>query len=143
MSIELDGFDQLQRKLDQLPDKLLKKVVRPAVTKSGRIVRKQMKANAPKEFGVLQKAFASKVKTYKAGNVVAIIGPKKNIVGTITHPSGRIEKRVPANYAHLVELGTTHSAPNPFMRRAYEQTKGQVDSKLQGEIWDGIKRLAK
>ena len=143
MSIELEGFDELQRKLDGLPAKVVKKVVRPAVTKAGRIVRKQMKADAPVEFGVLKKAFGSKVKTYSSGNIVAIVGARAEIVGQVTLPSGHTQKRVPANYAHLVELGTSHSAANPFMRRAYEKTSGTVENKLLTEMRDGIEKVAR
>ena len=140
--IEIEGLDKLIKKLDALPDKVVKKVARPAITKAGRIVRKQMKANAPVGCGVLKRSFTAKTKTYQSGNVVSVVGANTKTVGTVTLESGRTIKEVPANYLHLVEFGTSHSAPNPFMRRAYEQTKNEVTKKIQDEMSAGIEKQA-
>jgi HK97 gp10 family phage protein len=48
-------------------------------------------------------------------------------------------------YAHLVEFGTAHSSPQPFMRPAFEQTKGKaldiIKSELGGEIDKAVARM--
>jgi len=39
---------------------------------------------------------------------------------------GRSDRNVNAFYASFVEFGTSHSAPRPYMRPAYDEAKGRV-----------------
>lgn len=74
--------------------------------------------------GLLKKSLGQKVKTYaKSNTVVAIVGPRKGFrkrIGTITRGKnkGQPVYADPVKYAHLVELGTRHSSPKPFLRPA-------------------------
>lgn len=46
-------------------------------------------------------------------------------------------------YAHMVELGTSHSAPNPFMRVAVENTRDEVRALLATGVWSIVKSAAR
>ena len=102
--IEVLGDKELVRKLDRLAGAALRKLARPAVARAIVPVNKAAKRNAKQyqETGTLWRSIGRKIKTYGKWDVVwAGVGPRKGFEGV--GPDGR--RRVPANYAHLVELG--------------------------------------
>ena len=137
--IQIEGMGDLLAAMETLKRSAKGRITRAAVTAGGRIVRKQAKANARaiKRTGQLAKLTDMKVKTYKkSGNTVAIIGPKKG--GKIIHPVyGAVD---PHKYSHLVELGTEHSTPKPFLRAAMMTTKGAVASAMGSKARDQLAR---
>jgi HK97 gp10 family phage protein len=105
------------------------KIARPALREAAAEVRKSAKRHAPKETGLLRRAIKSVVRT-KRGVVFAIIGPAWGFKKTVNRPSanfgegGEVDSD-PARYAHLVEFGTAHSPPQPFLRPAYDGTPSE------------------
>lgn len=76
-AIRVTGDKELMRKLHLLPERIMRKVMRKAVTRAGQIVLKRARATAPVAKGTYKKALAKKTKTYKKTNsVVGIIGAK-------------------------------------------------------------------
>lgn len=122
---EIEGYDAFLKEVQQLPDrlkrretlKLLRRVTKPTIMAA--------KANVRSRSGRLERSI---------GNIT---GKSK------TYPNVLVGPRVKGNHAgfhgHLVEFGHggPHPAPaHPFMRPAYEQTKGQVSE-------DAAKKIAK
>lgn len=117
IKVEVIGLKSLDRQLKKLPDAVLRKVVRPATSKSMTPVLQDARKRAEviKDTGLLAKSLGRKSKTYiNRGVIIHIIGPrtgfKKEVTRTTELPDGRILIRKmtadPAHYAHLVEFGT-------------------------------------
>lgn len=118
VKVELLGANQVRSLLTGWKPSTQRRMIRPAVTKGARIISRATKREAPKESGLLKKSIGTKVKTYKSGVVVGIIGPRKGfrrpvIVSRATKKGERkgtagvrVVYRDPAKYAHLVHGGT-------------------------------------
>lgn len=123
LKLEIEGLKELGQKLETLPAKVAKKIMRPAIRKASKPLAAECKATAPVgPTGNLKASF--KVRAMKMRG-----RRRKNSVGiVITSPgSGK------APHAHLVEKGTkprrtksgksTGTMPeNPFMQRTAEKT---------------------
>lgn len=130
-SLAVEGGKTVQRLLDELPRRVVKKGLRRAMTAAAAPMVKSAKRWAATESKTLKKSITRKIKTYSNGNVIAVIGARKDAEGTY-----RGRRRVPANYIHLVEKGTrthrvrgyTHpgAKAQPFMGPAYQQNKNQA-----------------
>lgn len=99
--MELRGDKELRKLFEELPKRVLRKGLRQAISAAASPIVKDAKRNARRVSGLLKKAINKKIKTFKNGNVIAIIGASRSVAGSYL---GR--KRVPAHYIHLVEKGT-------------------------------------
>jgi len=126
------GDKALLKKFKRLGVSVQKRVVRRPLTAALSPIVKAAKREAPKVSKALSKSIGKKVRTYK-GAVWGAVGPRTDERYTVEY-EGR--PRVPANYAHLVEFGTLHSAPKPFLRRALDENRTRV-MRIQSE---GIKK---
>lgn len=129
---KLEGDKQLQRLFKELPKRIIKKGLRAAMNAGATPVVKAAKARAPKQSGLLKKSMGKKVKTYPSGVVTAVIGPKRQTVGEY-----KGKKRVPGNYAHLVEKH------EPFLEPAFESTKQQAEDIAADKLSESVVREAK
>jgi HK97 gp10 family phage protein len=87
--------------LNALDKKIRKKIVRKGVAAGAKVFVKAAKADAPRDSNALSQSMTSRIKLYDK-RMVAIIGPRRG-VSKMALKKGK--KRVPANYAHLVEEG--------------------------------------
>ena len=142
VSFKFEGVDKLIKKLERLPGATQRRVIRPAVSLAATPIVSAAKRHLPGKgknaSGTLRKSIGKRVHTGKrTGTVTAFIGVRKGIVGTF---NGR--KRNPRLYAHLVEFGTVHSAPRPFLRPAMTSAGPQAQAKLAARLRSGIEKLA-
>ena len=72
-----DGIKRTQRALDELETRVRKKVLRKSVRAGGAVILKVERKHVPRMTGLLKRSLAQKVKSYKSGNVIAIVGQKK------------------------------------------------------------------
>ena len=103
-AVELHGAKELDALLKDLPEKMRRKVMRPALAEGSRLIVKDAKARCPvtsrphtvkgvKVLGRLRKSIGYKIKQYKnTGNWISIIGPRLGRWG--------------GYHAHLVEFGS-------------------------------------
>jgi len=138
MSIELHGDKALMRAMNLLPDKVYNKVVKQAVNQAATPIRKQAQKNAPVgKTGNLKRNIIKKSKLYKNQAVVlSVVGGQYK-----KDPS----EEGSANHAHLVEFGhggPKPAPPHPFMRPAFDATKGKAEAKLRRAIGKGVEREA-
>ena len=152
--LEDKGLQKLLEKLSTLPKKVQKKTLNKAIAAGNRIILGAAKARVRRRTGMLARALGQRVKIYRSGGVVVgITGPRTGYVKTRTgRKATALAKRFaaagvkPTKYAHLVEQG--HSGPHPapaypFLRPAFDSTRGQVLDAMSRIIQDGILEAAK
>ena len=146
---EITGFKELNRKIKQLPYKLKKR----EMLKVLRIVAKPTVAAARSQAPVGVKAHKRYSKKdgavlgrYLPGNLKKSIG---NITGkrglgrnnAVIYVGARSKgKKYDGYYAGMVHGGTKYQSANPFMDRAYNQTKGLVTADAEINIAKLIQR---
>lgn len=139
--------------IDSLDKRLQRKIMLPAMRKGVKAIEKEARAKAPIRKGsairdelgrftrrsgrgsiaggTLKKSIRSSAKRGKtADTVVAKVYVSQVKEGDIN----------PAKYAHLVEFGTTHSTPKPFMRPARDSAGPKA---IQITTDEAIKNLNK
>lgn len=116
--VDMLGAKDLQRMLVGWKPAAMRRIVRPGVDKSSRVVSRAAKARVSVETGLLKRSIGVRVRTYPSGNVVGVVGPRKGFKRPIirTRATGkgqakgtagiRLVYRDPTKYAHLVEGGT-------------------------------------
>lgn len=113
VKLDLRGLKPLVRRIKELESKRTRaRVVRNGLNAGARVIRKQMKANAPKRTGGLKKSIA--VKTVVSGTTTSgysLIGP--------SWPAGA--------HAHFTEFGTT--------LRATKGKRGHSTGFVRGTRW--------
>ena len=101
-SLKLDGLKEINKKFTALGQKVVNKVSRDALREGAKVMRKEMRAAAPKgDSGRLRRSIKYKIKG-KKGNFRARVGIIK----------GK-DKKQHAYYAYFVEYGTKeHRIPS-------------------------------
>ena len=122
-AINIDGIQELQRALGKLPKELVNKAEKAALRGGAFLISKAAKAKAPVASGHLKKSIGINVRTVK-GKTTARIGAKSDRK-TVTRYGKQVISN-PANYAHLIEYGTSSRAARPFIRPAIESSKDEV-----------------
>lgn len=123
IDIAIIGEDALLAAFAHLAkDATRRKIMRPAIGEAASAVAKAARARVPVETGLLKKSIGTSVKTTKKGNVVGVIGPRRGFKQQVNRPSRIVQNTTadPTKYAHLVEFGTAHSAPQAFLRPAMD-----------------------
>lgn len=122
--MKITGIKELTRALDKLPDELRKGADRRVLAAGAKPIVKAARAKAAKSSGLLRKSIGQNVKKMK-GEYTARIGPRKGMGAMVVRNGVQVYSN-PTQYAHLVEYGTSHSAPQPFVRPAVESSKSEV-----------------
>lgn len=125
--VTITGAAKLDRALKALGSKA-NRVGAGAVTAAAKPIIKAARANVPTQSGLLKKSLGSVMRRY-TGTSVAVIGARSSVSGEY---KGR--KRLPVKYSHLVEFGTVHSAPKPFLRPAFDAKNGESLRILNSEL---------
>ena len=104
-------------------------VMRPAFRKGAAVVARAAKKKVPVRFGWLKKSIKSSAA--KSGlNAKVYVDNKSHTEPRANTKTGTVR---PANYAHLVEFGTSTAQPHPFMRPALAETKAAAMAKITAE----------
>lgn len=115
MSTEIKGLEQLISKLNNLPEKLEKKVIRAAVRKGAILVRDKAREKAPVKTGTLKKSI--KIRSNKVAN---------GIISFKIGPTNDKKKGTDVFYGRFIEFGTSKMAAKPFMRPALDESETEV-----------------
>lgn len=147
ISAEVLGVRETKRALEQLPRRIIKKVLRAAVNKGGTVIAKAARRGAPAGANkLLKRAIVRKIKTFPNGAVVAVIGANSAVEGDEVTATGRTIRKVPARYIHLVEKGHAGARPAPaneFLEPALENNKAAAIAKIRTELEEGVAREAR
>ena len=145
-TFEIKGVDRFLRILAKWKRGVRNKVLRRAISKAGRPLRKAVKAAAPKDTGALKGSIALAVRVIKksqGGLVAGRIGPKKGYERPDPTGKGKRGVRVPTRYAHLVEHGSRMGQrPRPFLNSTVRAMMGTYKAILLRELAAGIKQEA-
>lgn len=134
----LQGDRALLRQLSFLRKRVATRIIKSAITSAASLALKAAKAKVPVRLGQLKRSLGKKAKAYpKKGVFVVVIGPRS---GFKIMDKGKPVN--PTQYAHLVELGTQHSEPKPFMRPAFDETRDAMIALAQQKMREGILREA-
>jgi HK97 gp10 family phage protein len=129
------GLDELQRKMEALPEKVARRGLRKALLVGGEVFKYAMHTGAPKDTGFLAEHFGVKVKIdHDQLSGTAYVGPQGKIdyprfasgAYAIKRISGKVKKvgRIAVvTVARFLEFGTHKMAKKPFMTQAFETQK--------------------
>lgn len=142
VTVNLKGFDELQRKLEELKGPKAAKAMRAGLKAMQAPVLAEIQHEAPRESGFLAEHFDTKYKTKDGGMAgAAYVGPQgkmyypdrgtemrgkggQRLVATGKH--GTAGAQIPVvSVARFHEFGTKDMAANPFMSRSLH-AKGQA-----------------
>lgn len=126
--MDVRGFAELERLLNQLPERVAKNVTVNALKAGGRVLVKGMKQRAPKRTGALAASptVSSAAKVTK-GKSQAAVGFKKPV-----------SRRV-----HLTEFGTENTLAQPFIRPTLEQDNAKAVAAIGQLLGRGVEREAR
>lgn len=136
---KLEGWQGVQKDLAKLPYLIdQKKFFIAAFRKVGGKVKSAAQSNVPKDSGLLSKHI--KVFVTRAGRKSGFV-----TIGVKFKASDKWDDG--PHYASKIEYGTSDNAAQPYMRPAFDQTKGIVKSEMIGAakaiVGKAIKGLAK
>lgn len=156
----VEGLDDLQKKLEQLPAKLAAKGIRQALRAGGMWIQKLMEALAPRHIpgtaaapsGFLAKHFNTRIRMIGGGLLGgdAFVGPQgridyPDIAGQwhlkIAKKTGKAKKvgRISIlSVVRFLEFGTSKMGKKPFMTQAFESGKSDAFAAMQAEIYTAI-----
>ena len=143
-SLQLRGGLELERNLGLLDKRVRSRAITKAVRKAAQPVIKTSKGLVPRDTGLLRLSLGQKVRTdRRRGQTYSVVGARLHIAGkkAAAIRGGLTRARVPANYADLVELGTRHSRPRPFLRPAFEAHVKQMPRKMGDVLWTEIRKV--
>ena len=142
LTFKMTGLAELQKKLEERPQRVIRKILRKALSAGGGIVRDMMAQMAPRgETGFLSANFDFKVRVAR-DNVsgTAFIGPKGKTYypnvgsrdrGVSTGKYGKKGGALPvASVARFLEFGTSKMPARPFMRPAFAASGRQALDKI-------------
>ena len=136
--VSMHGLKELNSALKQLPDKLQEKALKNAMAAGARVIRNEARERVPvgqgprhlRDMIVVSKSLKRRGRRLNLRGYV-VVGIKEE---------GRF-------YAHLVEFGSIHAAPHPFMRPAFDTKKEEalriIGPKLGKEIEKQARKLSK
>lgn len=129
MAIRLTGFEAASRAFDKAVGKPKRRAMRRAFAAGARIVKKQVKAEAPRASGALKRSIGVKVgQTRGSREAFAVIGVRTNY--TESGGGGDRGLRIPNKYYAAIETGTSGRAANPFLRRGLARSKAAAVRKI-------------
>jgi HK97 gp10 family phage protein len=169
VAFKWNGIKDMKAELRAMPDKLRAKGVRMGVSAAAKVVRDQIRANAPRESGSLRQSIDFKVVKYRSRRrangvvFVGVVGPNRDWkLAARTSWDRLVTKPVrPVWYAHLVEKGvrphhtlqksgnTVVAIPHPgikatrFMERGVQMASSRAAAKMEQAIARAIARYQK
>ncbi len=137
---QIDGFEELQRKIKQLPDNVKKKEMLKVL---GQVATPTVKAGRQQAPISKKKHVISGKRTRKLiepGNLKKSIGKIRGKKGlgkenAVLYVGPRSKGRKNDGwYGMFVEYGTKKQNANPFMKKVYQQTKGKVTADAERKV---------
>lgn len=146
---EIEGFDKLNAKIKQLPDKVKKREMLKVLRQVAKPTVAAARSQAP--VGTRRHKRYSR----RDGSVLGVYDPGnlKKSIGNITGRRGRARtnavlyvgprskgRKYDGYYGAMVHGGTKFQKPNPYMDRAYNQTKGMVTKDAEEKVAAAIQK---
>lgn len=138
--VKMEGFSELNRKLANMAKALPKSTQIEVLTEAGEIIADEARILVPVDSGTLRDSISvSDVRLGGAFSMDRTLGDGAQVfIGPRTRsgpPDGY--------YGHFLEFGTVKMAAQPFMRPAFDNTHGQVVSRIASELQMRVAKVAK
>jgi HK97 gp10 family phage protein len=134
--MRLEGFEELSKKLQDLPDNVTNRVLQKAVTGSIRAALRTIKASAPVGRGVSSVQLKYGYKKLKKSLKVKRLKPENRYERASKIDTGN------AFWARFYELGTKKQPARPFFAPAFRRSEKEMIDELAKRIGEGIQKEA-
>lgn len=106
LTVHLDGAEELTRKLEELGDRATGLALREAAEVGAKVIADETRRQAPVKTGALRDSIQAETRRTQQGRAIVDVG------------YGRKQW-----YGRLVEQGSKHAEPQPFIRKAFEMSR--------------------
>jgi HK97 gp10 family phage protein len=161
ITFELQGLQPLLKRMEELDRKVAKKAVRDAVRAGAKVLLDEAKAHVPIyrprsgedpiQPKVLKKSLGVKVKTYRKGTIVAVMGPRTGFKTSLLNNqrvrqatkfsraigqsrSGKTRYQNPTQYAHLAGPGRKETFMEEALAAGQHRAQAAIISILEAAI---------
>jgi HK97 gp10 family phage protein len=137
VKVTIQGDEALYKAFNLMDDKSRKTGLRKALRRAAKIWVEKAKQKVPVLTGALKKSITAitTIKNSLYGGVGRVrVGPRR-VKGE--------GNQGPGAYGLMVEVGTKHSKPQPYLKPTFEETKDEVLKKFGEELWAEIKKAGK
>lgn len=124
VNVSIEGLDKIERKLNALPGKVARKVIRKAVRAGQKILKEEVQLRVPVDQGKLKESIKIRLRAPDRFGITArVIADAK-----IPRLGGKADgNRSSLNsYAAFVEFGTKKKSARPYARPALEAKGSEV-----------------
>lgn len=159
--IRIEGLAELDAALGQLPKTMARSTLRRVLKRAGEPIAETARqlcpvsdidhkhlrdtiAVSPRIKNNVGKAEFARAMRAGLGNeaaVAALRGARRAAAGQGSFAAMYVGPG-PMPHAHLVEFGSIHNAPQPFMRPAWDQKKGEALEIIKRDLWTEIEKSA-
>ncbi len=133
-TIKITGTRDIERRLRKLSTTTRQKVLEQALRAGGEVITEEARMRVPERTGNLRDSIAVSTRSLNYSSVQLGEGEAEIFVG----PAEGGNTPHDGFYGHMVEFGTVHSMPRPFMRPAFDakakDASDVVIKHLQGEF---------
>ena len=163
VTVRVDGLAALDRALGMLPKATARNVLRRTLDKAAQPIVVEAKRHAPVKTGTLRDSItastriknktgsaeyrsAMKAGLGKAAARSALLAARRANKGQGSFAEtyvGPARGKGVIRYAHIVEFGSNDTAPQPYMRPAWDSTKDQALSIIKAELGSEIIKAAR
>lgn len=154
--VQISGLKELNAKLKKMASRDANRITRRGISKMAQIIRKEMRAQAPRETGDLRKNIAYKIFRDSRGCFRGKVGPRPKAFyarfiefGTAAHmiprkdTKGRPQKKLKIGNRVLTSVTHPGIRPKPFLRPAFEASKRRAVDEAGKLMWALIEQVAK
>lgn len=128
--VSIVGIPELQANLKSLPDRIQKKVLRPALREAGNTILKRVKQQVPRKSGALAKSLKLRTVKQKRGT--------KNVVFQVITGAALFTGKT--YYGGFLELGTAKIQARHFIAQAFQTSASSANAAAVLRLKEGIER---
>lgn len=132
MKITVKGLRDVDRALSELPKATAKRTLLKVGTEALEPMRAEAQSLAPRDTGDLQISVA--ISQHRTRRVKRSRGPKRGVELAMGPSAGTGV----LNYATHVEFGTTRTAPQPYMRPAFNSNAEEVITTIGDKLFEEV-----
>lgn len=135
MEMKLEGFSELENALDDLSKSAGRGVLRRSLMKAAGPTAELARSRINDRTGNLSGSIkiSSKLEKSQVGEHTALFRDDRSSVELFLGPSYSLGDG--GRHGHLVEFGTEHSVPHPFLRPAWDQDQQALLDRLGAHLW--------
>ena len=131
VTVKIEGLSELKTAIEQLPKATGKSVMRKVLLARAKPIAAAAKSYVPVESGELRDSIIASTRLSKRQKRDA-----KETASYVEVYAGA----GPLPHAHLVEFGSVHNQPQPYMRPAWDNNKGTLLDAIKEDLWTEIQK---